>query len=478
MMRRTVVLYNPRAVFWTMPLALIAIGSALDRARYAVAIVDGRLEPDPVRALLAHIDETTVCLGVSVLTGAPIRDALAVSRAVKQAHPDLPIVWGGWHPSLFPEQCLAESSVDAVVVGQGEETFAEIVNRLAHRQSLDGIAGCAFRAPRPEGEGEGVRVESPRPFRDVNDLPAHDYTLIDVPRYFASKRKRQFDYISSQGCRFRCTFCADPTVFKRGWYGLEPARMARELAGHDRDFHFEEIAFQDETFFTSRARVEAIADAFLAAGLTVPWTATMRADQGDRLDDVLLAKCGRSGLKRVMIGVESGSPEILRRIRKDITIEQVFSSAEKIARHGIGAILNFIVGFPGESDDSVQQTLDVAARLRAISPDFEAAIFYFRPYPGNPIADELLRSGYRFPATLEAWADFDYIGGREAWVTREQWQRIERFKFYQRYAFGHHRHALRRPLQRVSRWRIDRHFYSFPVEKAIVERLRPAQRLS
>ncbi len=393
-MPRKVVLYNPRAVFWTMPLALIAVGSALDRARYEVVIVDGRLEPQPLEALLAQLDEDTVCVGVTVLTGAPIRDALKASRAVKQARPDLPVVWGGWHPSLFPEQCLAEPSVDAVVVGQGEATFAEIVERFAIGQSLEGVAGCAYRnLQSPISNFQFPISNPPRPFLDVNALPPHDYTLIDVARYFAHKRKRQFDYVSSQGCRFRCTFCADPTVFRRGWYGLDPGRMARELAEHHRRYGYEEIAFQDETFFTSRARVEAVAEAFLAAGAVragqVAWTATMRADQGARLDDALLLQCKRSGLRRVMIGVESGSPEMLRRIKKDITLEQVYASAERCARLGLGAILNFIVGFPGESDESVQATLDVAARLRALSPDFEAAIFYFRPYPGNPIADDL-----------------------------------------------------------------------------------------
>ncbi len=472
-MKRKVILYNPRAVFWTMPLALIAIGSALDRSRYEVIIVDGRLESDPIATILAHADEATVCLGVTVLTGAPIRDALHVSRAIKQARPTLSIVWGGWHPSLFPDQCLGEVSVDAVVIGQGEETFAEIVERLAQGESLDGVNGAAHRS------GAAVHVEMPRLFRDVNDLPPHDYALIDVPRYFAAKGKRQFDYVSSQGCRFRCTFCADPTVFKRGWQGLAPERMARELSAHRQAYSFDEIALQDETFFTSRSRVDAIAEAFIAAKLDVPWTATMRADQGERLDDALLIKCKRAGLKRVMIGVESGSPEMLARLRKDITLEQVFVSAEKIARHGLGAILNFIVGFPGESDDSVRATLDVVTQLRAMSPNFDAAIFFFKPYPGNPIADELLQQGYQFPATLEAWADFDYVGGaRSAWVTPAQWQQVERFKFYQRYAFGHNRHLWRWPLHAISRWRVKRRVYAFPIEKALVERLRPAQRLS
>src|SRR3712207_1516094 len=95
-MRRKVVLYNPRAVFWTMPLALIARGSALDRERYAPEFVDGRRYADPLRALVDALDATTVCVGITVLTGAPIREALAATRAVKAARPDLPVVWGGW----------------------------------------------------------------------------------------------------------------------------------------------------------------------------------------------------------------------------------------------------------------------------------------------------------------------------------------------------------------------------------------------
>src|SRR5215218_6997539 len=115
-----IVLYNPRAPFFTLPLALVAIGSALDRARYDVTIVDGRVEPD---AMARVLDETegALCLGISVLTGVPIRDALAVTRAVRAKHPRCHIVWGGWHPSLFPNETLQEAGADAVVVGQGED---------------------------------------------------------------------------------------------------------------------------------------------------------------------------------------------------------------------------------------------------------------------------------------------------------------------------------------------------------------------
>src|SRR5919198_1666947 len=140
MPRQKVVLYNPRAVFHTMPLALLAVGSTIDPERYDVRIVDGRLEADPVRRVLEEIADA-VCLGATVLTGAPIRDALAVSRAAKASRPDLPVIWGGWHPSLFPTETLEEPSVDVTVQGQGESTFVELVERLATGQGASGVPG-------------------------------------------------------------------------------------------------------------------------------------------------------------------------------------------------------------------------------------------------------------------------------------------------------------------------------------------------
>jgi len=168
--RRKVLLYNPQAVFFTMPLALLAIGSELDPALYEVIIVDGRLDPDPEKTLRSHIDEA-VCLGVTVLTGAPISDALRISRAAKRARADLPVVWGGWHPSMFASECLLEPSVDVTVRGQGEETFVEIVARLVRSQSLLGCAGCTVRLadgsihenpPRPLAPVDRFRAQIPR----------------------------------------------------------------------------------------------------------------------------------------------------------------------------------------------------------------------------------------------------------------------------------------------------------------------------
>ena len=107
MKRLKIVLYNPRAVFFTMPLALLAIGSELDPDLPKSSSSTARLEEDAESAVLSHI-EGALCLGVTVLTGAPISDALRISRAAKRAHPHLPVVWGGWHPSMFARECLLE----------------------------------------------------------------------------------------------------------------------------------------------------------------------------------------------------------------------------------------------------------------------------------------------------------------------------------------------------------------------------------
>ncbi len=468
--RPTIVLYNPRSVFYTMPLGLAAVGSCVDRREVDVRIIDGRLQADPVAAVLEAI-EGALLIGISVLTGDPIRDALCVSRAVKAKRPDLPVVWGGWHPSLFPAETLSEPSVDVTVQGQGEVTFAEVVRRLVAGEDLDGLCGIAFRS------GSRVVVNPPRPLMPMDDLPAIDYELLPVERYFQLKDRRQIDYVSSVGCHFRCAFCADPFVYARKWTALSPARMGNEIAALWEQHRFSELAFQDETFFTHRERCAEIADELLRRGLTFDWTATLRADQGVRLGDEGLALCVRSGLRRVLVGVESGSQQMLDWMQKDVTIEQVLETADLCVRHHIAAIFPFIVGFPGESDESVGETIALIKLLRAMSPRFETPIFYFKPYPGSRITEELVRQGYELPATLDEWAQFDFIGSAAPWVSSEKYRLLERFKFYNRFAGGPE--TLRRwPLQAVSRWRCRRDYYGLPLEQLLVERLYPSPRLS
>ena len=469
--RRKVVLYNPQAVFYTMPLALVAIGSHLDPSRYEVVIVDARLEEDPEAALAPYLDDA-LCLGVSVLTGDPIRDAVRISRFAKSRRADLPVVWGGWHPSLFGSECLHEPSVDATVQGQGEATFAELVERFGRGDGLEGCAGCAYRTP----EGE-ARQNAPRPFQDINTFATHDFGLIEVERYYELKGRRQLDYISSQGCPFRCAFCADPEVYQRKWGGLEARRMGEEIEALWQRYRFDDLSFQDETYFTYPKRVEAVADELIRSRLPITWAATMRADQCHRLPEEVFAKCKQSGLRRVLVGVEAGTQEMMDRIRKDIRLEHVYFTAERCRRYEVAVIFPFIVGFPGESEASIQASLDMAKELRAMSPDFQTPIFFFKPYPGSPITHEAVQGGYTLPCTLEEWADFDFIGSAGPWVKPEVYRRVERFKFYQQVGFDRPR-AWLAPLQKLARWRCRHDAYGWPVEKLVRDWIRPQEALS
>jgi anaerobic magnesium-protoporphyrin IX monomethyl ester cyclase len=466
--RRKIVLYNPRAVFYTMPLALVAIGSELDASKYEVIIVDGRLDPEPEKTLALHLPDA-VCLGVTVLTGAPIADALRVSRAAKSLRSDLPIVWGGWHPSMFGKECLREKCVDITVQAQGEATFADIVQRLADGRSLEGCLGCMYR------DAAGVvRVNPPRALLPLDRFRPHDYTLIPVERYYDLKGKRQLDYISSQGCNFRCAFCSDPFVYGRKWVGIDPTSMVAKLRELWERYRFDDLNFQDETFFTKRERVRVMAQQIVDSGMQFTWAATMRADQGVRLPDDVWELCKRSGLRRLLVGVESGDPDMLKRIKKDVTLEQVFHTAEKMRDYDLAGNFPFIVGFPDESDASVDATIEVAKRLRAMSDKFDTPIFYFKPYPGSAIVTEAVAAGFQLPESLTDWSRFDFVAGLPGpWVSQEKFRLIERFKFFLDLASK--RSSM---LRRLAQVRCRHNDFRFPIEMHVMRWLWPAQKLS
>lgn len=460
--RPTVVLYNPRATFHTMPLGLLSIARMLDPARFTVRLVDGRLDEPGHQGLVDACRGASV-LGITAITGAPLRDAIDAAAAVRAAHPALPVIWGGWHPSLFPAAPIEETAAAATIQGQGERPFLTVCERLVAGLPVDGVPGVTAIA-----EGH-VRSQSAGPVEDVNLFPRMPYEHIPLERYFAAKRQRQLDYVSSQGCRFRCGFCADPTVFRRSWSGLAPERVVEELAWLERRHQITDVAFQDETFFTSAGRVRAMADGLLSRDTRFTWMATMRADQGARLPLDAYVACRRAGLRRVMVGLESGSQMMLDWMQKDAQLDQVFTLADRCRAAGVAVLCNLIVGFPGESAASVRETLRAATRLRAYGPQFQIAMFYFRPYPGTAITNGAIAAGFRAPETMADWAAVDAMP--PPWADGALTRLIDRFVFYQRIGWAE-RSVLRAPLQRVARWRCRTDRYGWPIEQRVLTAVR------
>jgi radical SAM superfamily enzyme YgiQ (UPF0313 family) len=459
--RGLVVLYNPRGEGHILPLALVHLGSAL--AGRPVVIVDGRVDLAP-EARVVELAEGAACLGVTVLTGAPIVDALRVTRAARARNPRLNVVWGGWHPSLLPAQCLASGLVDACVVGQGERTFLEVLAALDAGAGLDGVAGVVHRR-----QGEVVH-NPPRPLEDVNRLPPADFALLDLERYFRFRGARRLDYCSSQGCPFPCSFCADPMVYGQRWSGLRAERVVGELAAHAARYRLGEVFFNDDNFFTDLRRTEAICQGLLEADLRLRWFGTGRADLLRRLTDDQFRLLRRSGCCKVNVGAESGSPELLRAIRKGTLVEEVLETAEKLHRFGIGARFSFIAGFPEEPAGSLAQTLRTVKKLRQIDGSFETPIYFYAPYPGTELAERMPALGFSPPRTLEEWRDVDLENSIGPWIRPAVRRLVPRYNFYLRHAYEPPRGGLgRHAVHHLARARVKADFFGLDLERRLVE---------
>jgi anaerobic magnesium-protoporphyrin IX monomethyl ester cyclase len=472
MKKHKVLLYNPIAVFFDMPLALLAIGSVLDQNKYEVIIVDARVEEYPLEKIKKHLDGA-LCFGVTALTGRPIKDALIMTKQVHELNKDIPIIWGGWHTSLFPEQTLTdEPAISITVQGQGEDTFKEIVESIQNNTDLKDVKGICYK-----NEVGDVIKNPPRVISKMDNFADINYSLIDVEKYFEKKGRRQLDYISSTGCYFRCSFCADPFVYNRKWTAISPELMVNKLEELHKKYKFTDVNLQDETYFTHRDRVIEIAEKIIEKKLNFTWAATMRADQGSRMSLEDFKTCKTSGLRRLLIGVESGSQEMMDWLKKDIKIEQVYTCAERCKQLGIAVQFPFIVGFPKETDESIKETVRVALKLNSMHPKFQTPIFYFKPYPGTKITDDVIKEGYQLPKTIEEWSNFDYVSSSGPWVSIEKYNFFEKFKFYMKLAYSDQK-SIYKPLQLIARLRCENNFFKLPIEKQIANTLFKKQELS
>lgn len=456
-----------------MPLALITLGSQVCD-KYEVIIIDARIfsENQIAECLNENLDKALL-VGVTSLTGAPLKDAVSFSQKIKKLNPTIPIVWGGWHTSLFPEQVLREiNEVDYAVQGQGEVTFTELVKCLEEEKDVSSINGLVYRS------NTDIIKNAPRPMEDINNFPRLNYDLINVENYFQLKGRRQFDFITSIGCYFRCTFCADPFVFNRKYSGLLPDRIVDDLSYYKEKYNFDDVNFQDETFFTYKERIVEMANQFIQRKLNFSWAATMRADQGARMTMEEFEICKKSGLRRLLIGVESGSQAMLNLLKKDIKLEQVLLCAERCKELEIAVIFPFIIGFPQETENDVKKSKELIRKLALMSPQFQLPIFYFKPYPGTSITDEVVKRGeFILPTTIQEWAKFDYVNSKGPWLSDDKFIFFEKYKFYLG-LLKHEKRTLLKPLIFIAKRRINKFAFNRVPEKKLIEMIYKKQELS
>ncbi|MBI2252248.1 MAG: radical SAM protein, partial [Armatimonadetes bacterium] len=347
---------------------------------------------------------------------------------LKEKRPDMPVIWGGWHVSILPEQSINNPYIDIIVRGQGEETIKELALKLKNKLSLKDILGITYKE-------NGRVVNNPnRPIESLDKFPPLAYHLIDIKKYpgrRSSPSKIYIAYRTSQGCPYRCAFCADPLVFKRKVSILSSHRTGDELESLIKKYEVNEVLFCDDTFFLNYKRVEEICGEIIKRDLKISWEATSRAGTIANMSDELLNLIKKSGCRQIHPGIEGSSQGILDYIKKDEKYENTFICAEKLAKAGIRALYSFIVGFPGEPKEAVDETFKAIKKLKEINPDNIMPVNFYTPYPGNVLYDKAKEYGFIEPKSLDEWADFNTRRGNTPWLTKKFKEEVmKRDKYY------------------------------------------------
>lgn len=450
------------------PLGLLSLASSLRQAGFEPRIIDGALTPDFQTAICQELKEC-LAFGVSLLTGPMIRDAITASELVRSIRPDLPIIYGGWHPSLTAAQTLRESFVDIVVMHQGEITLVEVLQHLTNRTSLEMVAGCWFKK-----DGR-ICSNATRPPSALSSLPLPAYDLADFDAYARVSGSRKLPYATSIGCPYACNYCTDMVFYNRRFNPLEARRVVEEVIGLVERHCLDEVALVDSNFLVDTRRAAAIARGFVERASKFRWTFQASTDLLCRMSDDEVALLAASGVSHIGFGTESASPEVLRRMNKaHQRIPDMFEAAQKCHRAGIRTTFNLIFGYPGEKETDRNQTLHVMGEIAGRFDNVTFSPNLFTPYPDIPIWPELRTLGLKEPGSLAEWAGCGLGEAALPWLDDEAYRTLQRGISYfllENYVTKMQRRArtpVKRWMIRVLRkpliWRLRRHFFRLPVE--------------
>ena len=435
-----IILYYPKPFpshipFVMAPLPLIAISSFLANEDFEILIVSEGLYDEPVKKILGEAP-TALCLGITAITGYQIVDGLAIAKLVREMHPHLPIVWGGWHPTLDPDGTIRSPYVDIVVRGQGERTFPDLIHALAEGGVLDNIPGISYK------KGGKIFHNLDRPLEDINNFPSYPYHLIEVERvlYKTEYGNRTLNYVSSVGCPWDCGFCAEKEVHKRRWLALNPYRMAEEIEKLIRDYKVDMISFGDSEFFISKERVRVFCEEVLKRGLNIKW-----ANPNGRIPQLLLWEedmwelIVRSGCKGILVGAESGYQPSLDFMNKHMLVEETLAFAGKAKKYDLKIYYSMLCGLPWNADYKktqhltdveIEHTLDLANKLIKINPRNRIMFFLYTPYPGSNLFQRSLEIGLKVPKDLAGWGNWTLNFKTTPWISRRQRGRTDMLNNY------------------------------------------------
>jgi anaerobic magnesium-protoporphyrin IX monomethyl ester cyclase len=386
------------------PMGLASVAATAERAGFEVAIIDG----DALQITLDQTVERIVAAQPDVVGATVMTATMDITRIffekLKKVLPGVAVIAGGPHVSAMPGQTLEDSpDIDICVIGEGDETIVEILDTLENRGDLSKIAGIAFRQ-----DGKVSVTQSRSPIEDLTTLPLPAYHLLDHALYrsygwnnWVSGFRQPLGVIfSSRGCVGKCNFCAAHTVFGQGirFFSLQQIKEQLDYLMHTWKIRI--LYFQDDTFTANRRMVNDICDYIIEKGYNRQLE-IMVSSRVDTVHPATLKKMREASVRWICFGVESGNQEILDRMFKRITVDQIRKAYTASREAGLFIAGNFMIGHLGETRETAMDTIRLACELDQEYASFAIAI----PLPGT----ELYRHCIENNIPLPTWNDFGSV---------------------------------------------------------------------
>lgn len=446
-MKNKIILFFPAPFSYNrpwkgVPLSLLAISRLLNKEQFEIKIISRFLNSDPEDDIAKNIKDS-LCLGITAMTGFQILDGLKIAKLARKANPKLPIIWGGWHPSILPKQTLESQYVDLVIRGCGDRSFYETVNCLRYGRSLDRVRGIGFKK-----DGKLIFTEE-RPLEEINSLPRLPYNLIDIEKCLINTEygERTLSYISSYGCPFRCGFCVEQVVNQRAWVAVSAENVVeewKELAGR---YQIDSIAIYDSNFFVDEKRVYDICLGLLKNKIKLKWgNANGRVSQLVRYNTETWEMMQKSGCSMILTGAESGSQRALNLISKDLKVNETVKLTKICKKYQIKLLFSFLIGLPWSKDlrenqelvkEEFNKTLDLINKLLSVCKCNRFTYYLFLPYPGAAIFNRAIKFGLRIPKTFGGWGNYLLtpedafrISISQKWISLKQSRRVAMLSQY------------------------------------------------
>ncbi len=426
-----IILLHPRATSprsRRYPLSVLSLAAVLE-GNEDYTIIDGNVDADAAGTLERVQRETPAdVLAVSVMPGPQMAASIPLCRSFRKKFPSVPIVWGGYFPSLYPDAALNAGYVDFAVRGQGEDTFTELIVALRSGGDYSRILGLSYK------DHAGRHVHNlTRPLRPPDDFPWLPYHRVDASSYVLPTflGSRTTAHQASIGCPYHCNFCGVVPVFDR--QKMEsPARTVAILKSLQQRYGVNAIQFYDNNFFLGEAHTRELADRLAPLGMR--WWCEGRIDIVLEYSDDTLRALKRAGSTMIFFGAESGSNWALKEMNKKLTVEQTLALAERIRHFGIVPEFSFVLGNPRCPERDVNECISFIRRLKKVNPGAEIIVQHYIPVPQRGEMYGGIKGRIRFPDTPEEWAGerwFSFTTRTDPhlpWLPRRVKRRIDNFE--------------------------------------------------